>query len=123
MTVISDAGGTQNTLGHTLFKGCLWEAKVDQIDLGWFRTDPHESRYGIVLDISEPPGSSSQIYLKIETSDLSFWMTNETAIQVAIGMNAIALILLAICGQHSGINRDDRDSKTRFRGALSCFLL
>lgn len=96
MTVFSEADGMQENLKQVSFSGCLWVARRDQIDLGWFSAIERESRCAFLLELAEPPEGMSELYLRIETPSLSPWVSNETLIQIAACINALTIVLLAI---------------------------
>ncbi|MEM2930863.1 MAG: hypothetical protein QW797_08415, partial [Thermoproteota archaeon] len=99
MTILSDTGGTRNVLRQVSFGGCLWEAEVDQIDLGWFNTEEYGSRHVVLLELAKPPREQSKLYLRVETPSLSPWVTNEAVIQVGVCINFFTVVLLAINGE------------------------
>jgi len=94
MTVVGEAGGARKNLKWASFNGCLWVAKRDQIDLGWFSAE--ESGCLVVLELAEPPEGTSELYLRIETPSLSPWVANDTLIQIASCINALSIVLLAV---------------------------
>ncbi len=95
MTVLSDIE-TPNVLRQVSFEGCLWVAKVDQIDLGWFSMEGQESRVMVLLELANPPEEPSEVYLRVETPSLTPWVSNDALIQIAICIGFLIMVLLAI---------------------------
>jgi len=95
VTVISDTGETRNVLKQVSFKGCLWVAKVDQIDLGWFSMGG-QGRCMVLVELSNSSDEPSEVYLRVETPRLSPWVPNDAVIQTAICINFLTIVLLAI---------------------------
>ncbi len=95
ITILSDTGATSSFLKHVSFEGCLWAAKVDQIDLGWFRMEGERSRCTVLLELATPP-ESSEIYLRVETPSFTPWVSNDVLIQIAVCINFLTIVLLAI---------------------------
>jgi hypothetical protein len=96
MTVLSNVSGTQDVLRRVSFEGCLWEAKIDQIDLGWFSMEGQGSRCVILLELTKPLGKPSELYLRIETPSLSPWVSNDAVIQIAMCINFLTIVLAFI---------------------------